>query len=135
MELISDGNLTLMRAVDGFDVSRGNKFSTYATLALMKGFARSVPQMMSGAKRAASMDDRMLASLPDRGGQRAGDRLADREHVRVLLAQLSERERGVLAARFGLGGESTAGTSGLSRHRIGQIEKTAIAKLRRAAGN
>ena len=45
MELISDGNLTLMCAVEGFDTHRGNRFSTYATLALMKGFARSVPLM------------------------------------------------------------------------------------------
>ena len=39
--------MTLMRAVDSFDFHRGHKFSTYATLALMKGFARSVPQMLS----------------------------------------------------------------------------------------
>src|SRR5205085_266481 len=45
MELVSDGTMTLMRAVDSFDVHRGNKFSTYATFALMKGYARSVPQM------------------------------------------------------------------------------------------
>ena len=51
MELISDGNITLMRAVEGFDVHRGHRFSTYATLALMKGFARSVPQMLSATRR------------------------------------------------------------------------------------
>src|SRR5690606_4720822 len=39
MDLVSEGNLTLMRAVESFDVGKGNRFSTYATLALMKGFA------------------------------------------------------------------------------------------------
>jgi DNA-directed RNA polymerase sigma subunit (sigma70/sigma32) len=62
--------------------------------------------------------------------------MADREQVRMLLAQLSAKERGVLAARFGLDsshGAGGAGETGVSRHRMGQIEKLAIAKLRRAA--
>src|SRR5262249_40686880 len=42
-ELISDGNLSLMRAVEKFDYGRGNKFSTYASWAIMKNFARSIP--------------------------------------------------------------------------------------------
>lgn len=132
MELISDGNLTLMRAVEGFDVHRGNKFSTYATLALMKGFARSVPQMLRG-NRAVSMDERVLESLPDRHDRGARDPLADREQVRVLLSQLSERERGVLRAHYGLDQSTTPQKLGLTRMRMRQIEKTALAKLRRSA--
>ncbi|MCA9065538.1 MAG: sigma-70 family RNA polymerase sigma factor, partial [Planctomycetaceae bacterium] len=42
-DLVSDGNMSLMRAVEKFDYSRGNKFSTYATWAIMKNFARSIP--------------------------------------------------------------------------------------------
>ena len=42
-ELVSDGNISLLRAVDKFDFSRGNKFSTYATWAIMKNFARTSP--------------------------------------------------------------------------------------------
>src|SRR5690606_3874059 len=41
--LISDGNMSLMRAVEKFDYSRGFKFSTYATWAVVKNFARSIP--------------------------------------------------------------------------------------------
>src|SRR4029078_6446317 len=67
MELISDGNLTLKRAVQGLGPHRGYRFSTYATLALMKGFARSVPQMLSSKSRGSGGDEaaRMLAALPD----------------------------------------------------------------------
>ncbi|MCL2306465.1 MAG: RNA polymerase subunit sigma-70 [Planctomycetaceae bacterium] len=42
-ELVNDGNLVLMKAVEEFDYSRGSKFSTYATWAMMKYFAQSVP--------------------------------------------------------------------------------------------
>ena len=42
-ELKSDANVSLMRAVEKFDYGRGFKFSTYATWAVMKNFARSIP--------------------------------------------------------------------------------------------
>ncbi len=40
-ELVSDGNMSLIRAVEKFDYARGNKFSTYASWAIMKNFARN----------------------------------------------------------------------------------------------
>ena len=42
-ELVSDGNISLIRAVEKFDYTRGNKFSTYASWAIMKNYARSIP--------------------------------------------------------------------------------------------
>src|SRR5262249_61919925 len=41
-ELVSDGNMSLIRAVEKFDTSRGFKFSTYASWAIMKNFARTI---------------------------------------------------------------------------------------------
>lgn len=41
--LVSDGNVSLIRAVEKFDYSRGNKFSTYASWAIMKNYARTIP--------------------------------------------------------------------------------------------
>jgi RNA polymerase sigma factor (sigma-70 family) len=145
MELISDGNLTLMRAVEGFDPHRGYRFSTYATLALMKGFARSVPQMLSAKNRAAGGDDadRMLAAVPDHRLDDSRRQLFDREHVRDLLSRLDDRERAVLLAHYGIGEDGRAsGPStyeqvgerlGLSKQRVRQIEQSALAKLRAAA--
>ena len=45
-ELVSDGNMSLMRAVEKFDVGRGYKFSTYASWAIMKNFARTIPDVL-----------------------------------------------------------------------------------------
>jgi RNA polymerase sigma factor (sigma-70 family) len=159
MELISDGNITLMRAVEGFDAHRGHRFSTYATLALMKGFARSVPQMLAarsaGSGGSASTGDnthgdRSLDLLADPRPDHGHTRLADRELLANLLDRLSDRERAVLLARYEMG-ESEAATDsqrlighssdidrialrlGLSTSRVRDLEKRALAKLRLAA--
>ena len=39
-ELISEGNMALLRSVDKFDCARGFKFSTYACRAILKSFSR-----------------------------------------------------------------------------------------------
>ncbi|MDB5297236.1 MAG: polymerase sigma factor, sigma-70 family [Phycisphaerales bacterium] len=140
MELISEGNLTLMRAVESFDVHKGNRFSTYATLALMKGFARSVPQMLAG-RRATGGDAAMLAAVPDGrfGSSTTADRFAAREEVGRLLGRLTDRERIVVLAQYGLDGASVAREDlstrlGVSPQQLRQIERTAIAKLRTVIG-
>ena len=139
LELVSDGNITLMRTVDGFDVHRGHRFSTYATLALMKGFARSVPQMLSATRGQTSAPE-ILAAVPDSRNDRLNTRVADRDEVHQLLSRLDDRERRVLVAHFGLDDHKEPATydqladrMGLSRERIRQIEQSALAKLRAAA--
>ncbi len=145
MELISDGNITLMRAVEGFDLHRGYRFSTYATLALMKGFARSVPAMLAGLVRGRRMigDLQLLAEVPDSRRGTPTDRMLARDEIRQLLSCLDDRERSVLMAHYGLSDDRTdrpAATYeqvgerlGLSKHRVRQIEQTALVKLRLVA--
>lgn len=136
MELISDGNLTLMRAVEGFDIHRGHRFSTYATLALMKGFARSVP-MLQAAQRGASGGEAVLPDVADSRLTRASERFIHRDELRQLLSRLDERERTVLLAHYGLAGDGAPATYeevgqrlGLSKQRVRQIEQGALEKLR-----
>ena len=40
-DLVSEGNMALLRAVDKFDAARGFKFSTYACRAILKAFSRA----------------------------------------------------------------------------------------------
>jgi RNA polymerase sigma factor (sigma-70 family) len=140
MELVSEGNITLMRAVESFDFHKGHRFSTYATLALMKGFARTVPQMMS-LTRKNSGDIGILAEVADRRATTAAETLGRSDEVRHLMSRLSDRERAVLSAHFGLDDQPAAETYeqladrlGLTKQRVRQIHQGALDKLRTAAG-
>ena len=139
MELVSEGNITLMRAVESFDFHKGNRFSTYATFALMKGFARTAPEMMAAARRHAGGAE-SLGDLADRRAGAEVDSLARRDEVRHLLSGLTAREREVLSEHFGLegrrggaDGKQLARKLGLTRQRIRQIQQSALSKLRAAA--
>lgn len=131
MELVSDGNIVLMRAVEGFDVHRGFRFSTYATLALMKGFARSVPQMRAARVAGARP---CVSAIPQR--DESIRRLGDRDQLDMLLGCLDEQERHVIAAHYGLGEREDVSLEhlgrllGMTKHRVRQIERAALGKLR-----
>jgi RNA polymerase primary sigma factor len=140
-ELISDGNMSLMRAVDKFDYTRGFKFSTYGSWAIMKNFARSVPQ--EGARRDRFMTGRdelleMSQNLRFEGDEpyREPD-ISVRQSIEKVLDQLSVREREIVMRRFGLGEQPGPQTLeevgkhfGVTKERIRQIETRALNKLR-----
>ncbi len=65
-ELVSDGNMSLIRAVEKFDFARGNKFSTYASWAIMKNFARTIPDEHRHRDRFRTSHSEMFATTEER---------------------------------------------------------------------
>lgn len=136
MDLVSEGNITLMRTVESFDTGRGHRFSTYATFALMRGFARQIPQML-WQRRTSGLDQPSLTAITDSRAERTQDLLETRETVASLLRRLEPRERDVLTGCFGLGVHAGPQTCqqigdrlGISRQRVRQIQQIAMEKLR-----
>lgn len=141
--LVSDGNMSLIRAVEKFDFSRGNKFSTYASWAIMKNFARTIPEEYKRRDRFRTSQDELFVgqadSRPDSLGQEVVQNTLEKQ-VEKILAQLDERERQIIISRFGLDHSQEPLTlkevgeeMGVTKERVRQIESRALTKARQVA--
>jgi RNA polymerase sigma factor (sigma-70 family) len=141
-ELMSDGTVSLMRAVEKFDYGRGNKFSTYATWAIMKNFARSIPDEQHYRERYITGHEEMFESRADvRTDEQEIVAQADMARGRVsqLLESLDPRTREVIRMRNGLDGnaemtlEQIGQHFGITKERVRQINVRGMKQLRERA--
>jgi RNA polymerase sigma factor (sigma-70 family) len=139
-ELISDGNMSLIRAVEKFDYSRGNKFSTYASWAIMKNFARSIPEEQHRRERYVTGHDELFESAPDsRSDEQEWHSKAEQAVTQVnrLLEYLDPRERQIIRMRAGLDDHGKGMTleeigqeMGITKERVRQLNVRIMKKLK-----
>ena len=144
-DLVSDGNMSLIRAVETFDYARGNKFSTYASWAIMKNYARTIPDEHKRRDRFRAADTEMLQAAADRRADEYQQRLAASDRlaqVGKFLDRLDPREQTIIIRRYGLDHEREPQTLkevgsalGVTKERVRQIEAKALEKLREAAAS
>lgn len=77
-DLVSDGNMSLIRAVEKFDYSRGFKFSTYGSWAIMKNYSRSIPDEHRRRDRFRAADIDALQTATDTRPDQNQLRLAEK---------------------------------------------------------
>jgi RNA polymerase primary sigma factor len=142
-ELISDGNMSLIRAVEKFDFGRGFKFSTYASWAIMKNYARSIPDEKTRRERFVTGHEEVFEVAPDNRTDEH-EMLATQERatysVNRLLGYLEPREREIIRMRAGLDDHAKGMTLeeigqqfGITKERVRQLNARAMKKLKAIA--
>ena len=140
-ELVSEGNMILMKAVRKFDYSRGYRFSTYLTHSVRRHLSRHYQRASRRADLEVTFADHVLERC---SAAQSTDAIATeaRHSDTTVFAQrirecLSEREQYVIRERFGLGRggvtktlQRLADEMGVCKERVRQIHHAALKKLR-----
>lgn len=142
-EMVSEGNMALLRAIDKFNISRGFKFSTYACRAILKAFGR-LGKKDSRHRGLFPVEFEPDLERSDYSDTRAREEeTACAQQVRRIvdhnMSELSDIEQQIIDLRFNMSGRhedqkltlaQVGSMIGLTKERVRQIQNKALIKIR-----
>ncbi|QDT92048.1 sigma-70 family RNA polymerase sigma factor [Gimesia algae] len=141
-DLVSDGHLPLIRAVEIFDVERGNRFSTYGTWAVRNFLFRTTKKGRKYRKTFLNGAETLALGMSDsRSTQRSHEAYHQTidDVLQKVLQTLDAREQLILKRRFGLAKSDTpekfreiAEDLGVSTERVRQLTIRSLQRMREA---
>lgn len=137
LDLISEGNLGLMKAIKKFDPNRDNKFITYAVWWVRE----SIKQFIKENTTTYTVDCSIYEDDEDAPTNFISDETKSEEDhkkevISKLLSKLTEREKEIIEKYYGLNGkeeknlEEIGKELGLTKERIRKIKWSALQKMR-----
>jgi len=142
-EIVSEGNMALLRAVDKFSIDRGFKFSTYACRAILKAFSRTAQKHTRHRTRfpVEFEPEYEKSDWADKRRDQVEEDCVDelKQIVDRNLADLSTVEETVIRRRFNweqqddssLTLEEVGKIIGVTKERVRQIQNKALGKIKR----
>ncbi len=142
-DLVSEGNMALLRSVDKFDCDRGFKFSTYACRAILKAFSRQGMKLSKYRQRFPTDFDPAMEKSNHLETVRKTNEKEAAEEVKTFVinnrAELTAVEQTVIHHRFGIDAgenaqpltlEQVGQIIGVTKERVRQIQNKALEKIR-----
>ncbi|QDT28241.1 RNA polymerase sigma factor RpoD [Gimesia panareensis] len=139
-DIVSDGYLPLIRAVEIFDIDRGNRFSTYGTWAVRNYLFRTTKKGRKYRKNFVNGAETLALGLSDIRSTLRSQETYHRSIEQVLeqvLCSLDQRERQILRRRFGLSPAEVpekfreiAEDFGVSTERVRQLTIRSLQRMR-----
>lgn len=131
--LLSDAYFDVLKAVDYFNWTLGNRFSTYATWVVKKNFFRDSKQKIQQAERFGYLDEENAQAIESKGSGFAEEREYEvqKNIVQKLLNLLADGDRSTDRLRQVFVLENYFGVNGKERHTLeGISEKIGVTKER-----